>query len=344
MSLSDERPLVSILVPAFNAEATLGRTLESLRGQSLEDFEVLVVDDASEDATMALLEDWREPRLRWWRFDQNRGPSAARNFAFEQSRGRYAALLDADDWWSPEKLETQVAALSRRPEAVLAYSWTRHVDLDRDESGVAGEAGPARSVGFRPDFEGDVLPTLVLGNFLESGSNPLIRRRAWRAAGGFDEDLRHCEDWDFYLRLAALGPFVVAPGVHVFYRRRPNSLSRDVASMESAARSLILRSTGGEMTDARSYRRASLGNLYKYLVFQFCGSAPKRGQRLLGLRFLLAALRNDPALLRGTAWIRSLRAVLRHLAFPRQIEGRLAGHGALLDSIRWTPVPSGDRA
>jgi glycosyltransferase involved in cell wall biosynthesis len=115
------QPLVSVMLPCFNAAATLPLALASLRAQTLADWECLCVDDGSRDATWPLLESVarRDPRFRIERFARNRGRGAARQRALEVARGSYLAFLDADDWMYPERLERQADWLAREPDVVL---------------------------------------------------------------------------------------------------------------------------------------------------------------------------------------------------------------------------------
>ncbi|MBW2191555.1 MAG: glycosyltransferase family 2 protein [Deltaproteobacteria bacterium] len=108
--------LVSIMMPCFNAEQTLPMALASLRAQSHEDWEAVVVDDGSSDGTWDVLHDLGEPRLRFERFDTNRGRGAARQRCLEMARGEFLSFLDADDWLFPGKLALQVALMREHPE------------------------------------------------------------------------------------------------------------------------------------------------------------------------------------------------------------------------------------
>jgi glycosyltransferase involved in cell wall biosynthesis len=104
-------PLVSIMIPCFNAERTLGMALASLRAQTYERWEAVVVDDGSTDETSRILSRFTDPRLRIERFSANCGRGAARQRWLEMAQGGLLAFLDADDWLFPDKLSHQVAAV-----------------------------------------------------------------------------------------------------------------------------------------------------------------------------------------------------------------------------------------
>ena len=118
---SGASPLVSVIVPSFNAEATILSALASVCVQTYGTLEILVVDDCSFDATAKLVEGLAaaEPRLRLLQHARNQGPAAARNTGLAAAVGRYCAFLDADDEWVPDKLARQVSALVAAPQAVL---------------------------------------------------------------------------------------------------------------------------------------------------------------------------------------------------------------------------------
>lgn len=121
----DVSPLVSVVTPAHDAAATIGQTIDSVRTQSFGDWEQLVVDDASRDATSAIVAEAaaRDPRIVLIRLDENLGPAAARNAALERAQGRYICFLDADDLWLPDKLARQLAFMAREgcPISCTAY-------------------------------------------------------------------------------------------------------------------------------------------------------------------------------------------------------------------------------
>lgn len=222
-------PEVSVLVPAFNAEATLRETLESVARQTFTNFEVIIVNDGSTDATARIAAAFANADQRFRVVEQrNAGVAAARNFALGLATGAWVAPLDADDLWHPEKLERQLTrSRSAAENTVLIYSWS--VDIDQ----------ASRVIQRRLDldlFEGDIYAALVLSNFIGNASVPLIRREAAVSVGGWDATLRAkkaqgCEDWAIYLSLAELGPCALAAGFLVGYRQSPNSMSRRVDEM-----------------------------------------------------------------------------------------------------------------
>lgn len=214
-------PLVSVIIPAYNAEQTLLETIHSVLQQSHQDLELIVVDDGSTDSTLAVATSVADPRLHVLSYE-NGGASAARNRGIAAATGAFLSFIDADDLWVTDKLEKQFQALQRNPSAGGVYSWT----LILDAVGKTFYPGNCES------FEGDVYPQLLLSNFVGSGSNMMVRRAASDSIGGFDTKLRSHEDWDYYLRLARHWPFVVVSEPQILYRKTDSSLCSNFAVME----------------------------------------------------------------------------------------------------------------
>ena len=220
------RPLVTVLVPAYNAAATIEATLRSALDQTYSAVEVLVVDDGSTDETADVVRGVRDDRLRLIQ-QANQGVATARNRAICEARGTLLAPLDADDVWFPTKLAAQVERMEAGgPEMGMVYSWWVRID----------EAGRIRGSSFPCRAEGSVALGLLYANFIGNASVPLYRRDAVVEVGGYDASLRArgaqgCEDWDLSLRVAARHPTGVAPGHLVGYRRGMVTMSSDVATM-----------------------------------------------------------------------------------------------------------------
>lgn len=190
------RPLVSVMMPCYNAERTLPMALASLLAQTYGNWEAVVVDDGSTDGTWALLEACRDPRVRRERFPQNRGRGAARQRCLELARGELLSFLDSDDWLFPEKLERQAALMAEHPE--LAALSVACVITD-----AAGAAVGMSRLGAEPGR------TLTIRRLDRPGPpqigfpSCMVRMEAARAAG-FDPVFRRAQDKDFLIR-ALLG-------------------------------------------------------------------------------------------------------------------------------------------
>lgn len=213
-------PVVSVIIPAWNAEAYIEETLRSAMGQTLRDVEIIVVDDCSTDRTAEIAERMAaaDPRIRCFRNPQNSGVSKTRNRAIEMARGAYIALLDSDDLWMPEKLERQVE-LIRRENADLVYC----------SYGMIDEKGRKN----HPDF---IVPETtdmehMLVSSVISCSTALIKRDVLLQFP-FGSDRGH-EDYVLWLRILSAG-YRVAGDSTVLAKYRVFSDSRSGNKWKSA--------------------------------------------------------------------------------------------------------------
>jgi glycosyltransferase involved in cell wall biosynthesis len=206
-------PLVSVIIPARNAEAFLGDAVQSVLRQDYSPLEIVIVVHNSGDATgpVAARLSAGDGRIRVFTLDRPGGAAVSRNFGVREARGEYVAFLDADDRWLDDKLAIQMRAYGRRPEASFAYS----------ASVTVGDVG-----WFSPLFEVLPLPwraarshaELLAGNPVTC-SSVLTRKALVDAAGGFDEHPDNAaEDYDLWLKLSQAGPPLFVPRILVEYR------------------------------------------------------------------------------------------------------------------------------
>ncbi|MGL5192288.1 MAG: glycosyltransferase family 2 protein, partial [Chroococcales cyanobacterium] len=160
-------PLVSVVVPAYNVSRTIRETLDSILTQTFPEFELIIINDGSTDNTLQVIEEVQDPRIQVFSYE-NGGLPEARNRGIARATGEFITFMDADDLWTPDKLEGQVAALQQNPKAGLAYSWTCFMDSE----------GKSFSKDFPSYIEGNVYPRLLVGNFITSGSNVMLRASA----------------------------------------------------------------------------------------------------------------------------------------------------------------------
>ena len=188
-------PLVSVIIPTYNAADYLPDALQSVRRQEYAPLEIIVVDDGSTDATPQLIAG-RGSNVSYVRQD-NRGPAAARNRGLQEARGEVIAFLDADDVWPDGTLARQIDCLLARPEAAVALGRTA----------LMGAA----------DAESWFVPLL---------GSAVFRRDVFDRVGRFDETLRYSEDHDWFLRAREAGIAIAATdAITLHYRDRPHSLT-----------------------------------------------------------------------------------------------------------------------
>jgi glycosyltransferase involved in cell wall biosynthesis len=213
-------PQVSVIVPLFNGEATIQRSLDSVVAQTIKDIEIIAVDDASTDGSGDVVTRWGSGRVTLLRHPQNRGAAAARNTGVAAARGRGIAFLDSDDAWKPDKLARQQSELTQAGDGVAACA--TGFDLHRD-----GRTLPI-SLNFRPpDFRHEIL----FGCTISPGSTLMVERRIFDEIGGFDEAFRRLEDWDWLLRYSERYQmaFVAEPLADVYVTASKPSLTNQRA-------------------------------------------------------------------------------------------------------------------
>lgn len=211
-------PTISVIVPAYQAAATLHAALASVASQSRPADEVVVVDDGSEDETLSVARAWEDllPLLIVEK-PVNEGLGQARRDGIEAARGELVALLDADDYWLPDHLEVMAVAYARHG-GIVAASGVRWVP------GTVLASTPWNAMTRFPAPD-DQPREILRRNFLLS--SVLMARKAHDEAGGF-ADLRCDEDWDLWIRMIRSGQRVtVTPTVTVVFRNRPDSLSSE---------------------------------------------------------------------------------------------------------------------
>lgn len=223
------RPSFSIVIPLYNEERFAAEAISSALNQSVRELQVVIVDDGSTDGTPEVIAGFDDPRIDVVR-QENRGLAAARNAGIERARAEYIGLLDGDDLFMPEYAATMIAALDSNPGAGFAFvdGW-RYVESEarfRRASAYELNGGPAEL----PDDPERMLDALLENNFVLALST--LRRSAFDAVGGFEENLRSCEDYDLWLRMLIAGySGIMAPGKQLIQRERPGQMTGNTDTM-----------------------------------------------------------------------------------------------------------------
>jgi glycosyltransferase involved in cell wall biosynthesis len=219
-------PTFTVVMPAYNASATIGSAISSLLAQTYDSFELIVVDDGSTDDTAEKVQPFEADGRVWMLRQRNSGLAASRNEAINRGRGRLISMLDSDDLWLPNYLESMKAALDDDPGASFAYTdaWILEDATKRVHKATAmGHQEPPETAPAEPEL---LLRELLRRNFVFTSAT--VRRSALDEVGPFDLRLRAAEDYELWLRLAARGHRAVRPpGTHAVYRIRAGSLSRN---------------------------------------------------------------------------------------------------------------------
>jgi glycosyltransferase involved in cell wall biosynthesis len=213
-------PLVSVLMPVFNAASTLPLALASLQAQTYENWECIVVDDGSADDPGAIIENMRDMRIQFHRLDRNRGRGYARQRALEIAGGRYVTFLDGDDWVYPSKFREQVELLTAQPDIAIV------------STGMAISNQNGELVGIR---NSDVGKPAVNATLSRMGMPPLAFAPSMMPADlakqiGFDASFPISEDVDFLLRALLGKRYAVLPTPLYVYREQGSTTLSKVSS------------------------------------------------------------------------------------------------------------------
>lgn len=241
-------PVVSVIIPVFNGAAVIGQTLASLSAQRFADWDAIVVDDGSTDATAAIVAAWPDTRIRLLCNPANAGPVVTRNRAVAEARGRYIAALDHDDLCHPDRLAHQVAWLDANPEIVALGTQARFLT-----DGVVGPSNYARRTS----------PALIA--WLTWIENPLVwssmmlRGDAARALRPFSRpDRVYAEDFDLYHRIQAQGGIARLDAALIVYRQHGGGISKQFAAAMRSSAAQVLAEAHGARCGAAAPRIAAL--------------------------------------------------------------------------------------
>ncbi len=218
------RPEVSVVIATHNYGRLLPEAIRSVQAQSHTDWECIIVDDASSDDTGDVVADFMrdDPRIRYTCNARNLREAGSRNVGNTMARGEYIAVLDADDWWHPDKLRIQLESIRRVPGAVLCF--TAQVVIFDDHQKTSRCEQPLLR---------DMSRGLRMENFIPH-SSVLVSREALASVGGYDEGLPSAPDWDIWLRLMhrfGAGAFVYVDQPLTNYRIHGSNISGDLDTM-----------------------------------------------------------------------------------------------------------------
>lgn len=273
--------LLSIVIPAYNVEAFIGEAVRSALAQTVDDIEIVVVDDGATDGTAERVEAIADERIRLVR-QRNKGLAGARNTGIRHSCGRYIGFLDGDDLWVPERAARHLDVMERDPTIGVTFSHYAYVD----------EAGRPTGQVLSSSVAEPTLRRMVHRN--HAGSSVIARRDCLLQAGLFDETLRSSEDYELWIRVLARTDFrmrLIAEPL-ALYRIRSNSLTMDFEGFLRTADRLAetLRRDFPELAE-RDIRR---GRSEHYRIA--ARKALAAGASDLGRRHLWQALRIFPPL------------------------------------------------
>jgi glycosyltransferase involved in cell wall biosynthesis len=196
-------PTVSVIIPTHNRAHLITKAIKSVLNQTYQEFELIVVDDASTDNTEEVVKSFSDNRIRYIPQKTNLGGSAARNTGIKAAKGEYIGFLDDDDEWLTEKLQKQINKFQKLPDDFgLVYTGQVVVSEKRRESLYS----------LIPKLRGNVYNNL-LGSCILGSATPIVKKRCFKKAGFFDETLPSCQDWDMWIRISKYYKFDYVPNI-----------------------------------------------------------------------------------------------------------------------------------
>jgi len=278
-------PVISVIMPAYNASQTITASVESLKSQTLQNWELIVVDDGSSDTTAKIALSLAQQDARICVVQRpNNGPSIARNQGVDLARADLLAFLDADDFWAPERLLGMLSKFDNEPSLGVAFSRTRFIDAKTLKLGTLTPHIPLLSAA-----------DIMAENAVCSTSNIVCRKSVFTAAGGFTAGLDYAEDQDWLLRVALEGKCKIV-GVDAewfFYRSSEDSQSANLEAMRNGWFQMVAAACMKYPETAPVAACRAYGASHRQLARR----ALRMGQPKTALRFLISALRRDPSLL-----------------------------------------------
>lgn len=272
-------PKVSVIIPTHNRAEFLRAAIRSVLGQTFQDFEIIVIDDASRDQTSEIVHSFADERIKYIYNQVNKGEGGSRNIGLMHASGDLIALLDDDDEWLPEKLELQVSLLENSP-SKTGVVYTGHHRIDRTTGKQRDQLNPTK--------RGDILADLCAENWLVP-SSLLLRKECFRKAGWFEEGVSFGADYDVWLRIAKDFDFdyIKQPLVKYYVHGSNITANHEVVIKGLENQLEKYASLWASTNKGRSQRYLSLGVLYCYT-----------GNMQKGRAALLKAIRLYPLSLR----------------------------------------------
>ena len=289
--------VISVITPTYNRARFLPAAVASVLSQTFGDFELIIVDDGSEDNTPDVLKPFFADRRVRYVYQENQGQSHARNLALKQATGDFIAFLDSDDVWAPDKLEKQLAVFRANSE----------VDIVHGDEAIINEQGSVVSLQNMRRYSGRITRYLLADNSV-SITTALVRRRCFDEMGGFDTSVGVADDYELWLRFSARYCYQYEPGIVASYRVMADQISSDKRRRYAANERIIQQFLAryGEVLSPGE-RRWGLARFYCRKARYFA-SAGERGK---AVGAIAGALRNAP--LDPVVW----RALYR-VAVPRR--------------------------
>lgn len=252
--------LVSVIIPTYNRANLIKETIVSVLEQTYQNFEIIIVDDGSNDNTAEIVGGIKDKRIFYFRLEHKGIPSIARNYALEKSKGEFITFLDSDDLWLPEKLEKQVEILANKKDIGLVYC----------NASYFGTGYHGKSTILKKGYSGYVFEKLIEKNFVPLLS-VMCKRKVFDIAGLFDEtkNIRAVEDYELWMRIAKHFKFYYIDQVLCRYRLHSQNLLGDAKFKSSYKAFLAFASVCNKVKlNRRQFKTGAAAN-YFYIAMAY---------------------------------------------------------------------------
>lgn len=309
-------PLISVIMPAYNARPFIDQAIRSVLDQDYPHIELIVVDDGSTDGTLELAGQFGD-RVRVMR-QKNAGPAAARNRGIAASRGELIAFLDADDVWLPGKASMQVRYLKDHPEVGVVYGDFQHWSPQPDGTFPAPPLRISQKAPFAifPEHSGWIYTALLFDNVVHI-ITAMLRREVIDKVGGLDETLPTGEDYDFWLRISRQFRADKLDCTIAYYREHASGITKTPRKENNEYKVLVktLKAYGASGPDGIAASSASVRNRLFQLCFSHGYFHIRLGDPKVAQTAFSAALHHAP--LKPKVWAYWLAALVKHRLLRR---------------------------
>ena len=211
------KPFVTVVIPTYYRPKKLSFTIHSVLKQTFENIEIIVVNDGEDELLVKkVIEEFNDKRIRYLKNQKTKGANGARNTGLENSKGKYIAFLDDDDLWYPHKIQKQLEVFNQSSNLGFVYSGFE----------IISPADPHLSKKIFPQKKGQLYNEIINGNFIGSPT-PLIKKKVLYSAGAFDENLKSCQDWELWIRIATITQFDFVNEILAVYTVHGKQISID---------------------------------------------------------------------------------------------------------------------
>lgn len=225
-------PKVSIIIPTYNRAQFLYDAITSVLNQTYQDFEILVIDDCSQDNTQEIVNSFHDTRIKYIRHEKNKGEAGSRNTGIRSSSAEYIAFLDDDDEWLPEKLKLQVNLLENS-QSKVGCIYTGYWVVDKTKEKILDKRIPQK--------RGYIHYDLFIQNHIRIPSTVILKRECFEKVSLFDETLTFRTDYDMWIRLSKEFNFDYIKEPLVKYRYHESRLSNNIAAVIAGMETLFKR-------------------------------------------------------------------------------------------------------